>query len=157
MISLGLVASACSCVPTPAPEAADARTPKTTPEKAENQASPSSPKLESAPIKEIDASRLFALRGEGKALIYDVRLPLYFKLGHIDGATLFYPKPFDEAFAREKPAMEAALREGKEIILYCGGADCHDSHIVAKMIAQKGIPVSVYSGGWAEWKEIGIE
>jgi hypothetical protein len=70
------------------------------------------PKIITAPVAEIDASQLFALREAGKALTYDVRLPLYYKLGHIKGAILFYPKPFDAAFDPEKSRMEAAVREG---------------------------------------------
>ncbi len=129
------------------------------PDSAENRAlpKPASRKPKTAAIKEIDINRLFTLKTESKALIYDVRLPLYYKLGHIDEAILFYPKPFAEAFDREEPRMKKALSEGKIIVLYCGAADCHDSHIVAQMIAERGIPISVYSGGWAEWKEVGIE
>lgn len=145
-----------SCIQTSEPEATVQ--PDPAPENGSpTQDKPAEPASEASPVMEADATRVFALREQGRALIYDVRLPLYYKLGHIDGAILFYPKPFDEAFEREKPRMEKALSDGKTIILYCGGADCNDSHIVARMIAERGIPVTVYSGGWAEWKVIGIE
>lgn len=156
---LGTLLSACTLPKHPDRTPPSVKAPARSPDSAENPAhpKPASPKPQSAAIKEIDITRLFTLKTESKALIYDVRLPLYYKLGHIDGAILFYPKPFDEAFDREEPQMKKALSEGKVIVLYCGAADCHDSHIVAKMIAERGIPVSVYSGGWAEWKEVGIE
>jgi rhodanese-related sulfurtransferase len=155
-ISAGIMlATFSSCIATPSPDSPPTSTPARVPAPVPDK--PVVQKTPSAPITEIDVSRLFTLRTEDKALLYDVRLPLYYKLGHIDGAILFYPKPFDEAFDREKPQMEQALRDGKEIVLYCGAVDCHDSHIVAKMIAERGIPVSVYSGGWAEWKAVGIE
>ena len=158
LISAGIIlAILASCTSTTSPEVHAPTTTPRVPDRAPAPAKPTISKIETATITEIDVSRFFALREEGKTLIYDVRLPLRYHLGHIKGAVLFYPKPFDEAFAREKPQMVKAIGEGKTIILYCGGAGCHDSQIVGKMIAERGIPVSVYSGGWAEWKEIGIE
>lgn len=151
-VTLTLFGSCSSPPETPSPEPPSAPPIESaTPEK------PAAPTPGTAAINEIDISGLFALRETGKALIYDVRLPLYHKLGHIEGSILFYPKPFDEAFAAEKPRMNQALKDGKTIVVYCGGADCDDSHIVGKMIAERGIPVSVYSGGWAEWKQVGID
>ena len=147
-----------ACTPPAEPETPTTPAPKKPPIiKADPEIKPDPAKPKVAPIKEIDLTGLFTLRSEGKALVYDVRLPLYYKLGHIEGAILFYPKPFDEAFEKEEPQIKQALRDGKEIVLYCGGADCKDSHIVAKMFAERGIPVSVYSGGWAEWKEFEME
>jgi rhodanese-related sulfurtransferase len=155
MVSTSILCTFLSnCTPPPAPEPS---TPTVNPPAKSPQPAKKPHEGKSAAIEEIDITRLFTLKTENKALVYDVRLPLYYKLGHIDGAILFYPKPFDEAFDREEPQMKMALSEGKVIVLYCGAADCHDSHIVAKMIAERGIPVSVYSGGWAEWKELGIE
>lgn len=151
----GLVLLAFSaCTPTAQPETTSRAPGPAAPLK---ETAPKAPKARVAAIKEVDISQLFALRAADKTLIYDVRLPFYYKLGHINGAILFYPKPFDEAFDREEAAMKKALLDGKEIVLYCGSEDCNDSHIVAEMIAKRGIPVSVYSGGWMEWKAIGMD
>ncbi|MGB6220616.1 rhodanese-like domain-containing protein [Haloferula sp.] len=158
MISTGMICvllSACTRPPTPEPSAPVVESPAESAKPA--PADSGKPKTKTAPIKELDISQLFALRAAGKTLIYDVRLPFYYKLGHIDGAILFYPKPFDEAFDREQANMKQALNDGKEIVLYCGSEDCNDSHVVAEMIAKRGIPVSVYSGGWMEWKAIGMD
>ncbi|MFC7338368.1 rhodanese-like domain-containing protein [Haloferula chungangensis] len=160
LVCFGILPMAISaCTQSPAPEVIQTTPPAEAPAASPPTEKPDRPEaeIETAPIKEIDITQLFTLKTDGKTLIYDVRLPLYYQLGHIDGAILFYPKPFDEAFDKEEAQMKNALSEGKEIVLYCGGADCHDSHIVAKMIAERGIPVSVYSGGWAEWKTVGIE
>ncbi|MEP4078234.1 rhodanese-like domain-containing protein [Haloferula sp.] len=155
--ALLVFAALSSCTSPSSSEPDPPAVPSTPPTKTPNSEPAPEPKPKAAAVKEIDITQLFTLQTEGEALVYDVRLPLYYKLGHIEGAILFYPKPFDEAFAEEKPRMESALKEGKTIVIYCGGADCHDSHIVGKMIAERGIPVSVYPGGWAEWKEVGIE
>lgn len=151
-----LLAGLCRCTSEPPSEAAT--TAETKPAQQEPEpAKPAAPKPKTAAMHEIDISQVFALREAGKALIYDVRLPLYYKLGHIEGAILFYPKPFDKAFNAEEARMKQAIKDGKVIIIYCGGADCKDSRIYGRMIAERGIPVSIYTGGWAEWEMVGVE
>ncbi|MEM1083024.1 MAG: rhodanese-like domain-containing protein [Verrucomicrobiota bacterium] len=151
-----VVASFCRCA-MEAPTAEETPAPDPAPAEVAEASKPTRAEPDPAAIVEVDITEVFALREAGQALIYDVRLPLYYKLGHIEGAILFYPKPFDEAFAAEEARMKQAVKDGKTIVLYCGGADCNDSHIVGKMIAAKGIPVSIYAGGWAEWKAVGMD
>lgn len=89
--------------------------------------------------------------------VYDVRRTFFYRLGHIQGAISLPLKPFDQIFAREQAAMQQALREGKVIIVYCDGPSCPDAHTIGGMIAERGIPVTIYRGGWDEWKEAGME
>ncbi|MEI6032659.1 MAG: rhodanese-like domain-containing protein [Verrucomicrobiae bacterium] len=84
------------------------------------------------------------------AAFLDAREPDFFEEGHIPGATNF---PASRIRAPHR------LPEDKEapLIVYCSGADCSDSRIVAKSLAAAGYRrVAVFSGGWDAWTAAGL-
>ena len=98
----------------------------------------------------------FALRETGKVLVYDVRPGIYYRLGHIPGAVSFARKAFDARFPQEKSNLDAAVAAGKPILLYCTDLNCPDGGVMAGWLAERGYSVSVYRGGWEEWKKAGM-
>ena len=52
--------------------------------------------------------------------------------------------------------FDHALTERKVVVLYCQNIDCPDGYLFAEKIAEEGYSVSVYKGGWQEWKASGL-
>ncbi len=45
-----------------------------------------------------------------------------------------------------------------EILVYCAGVTCHDSHTFATRLVEMGFAhVTVYAGGFEEWEEMGFD
>ena len=90
-----------------------------------------------------------------KALILDARPFVFYEQGHVPGALNLAR----DAFARDYRHLSAILQpaEGKRIIVYCSGGDCHDSRLVANALLTLGFSnVSVFTGGWAAWSAAGL-
>lgn len=117
---------------------------------------PAKPAVRRGAVTEIDLTTFFGLREAGRAVVYDVRPGLFYRMGHIPGAVAFSGKAFGERFPQEQPALDAAVAAGKVIVLYCTNLDCPDGGVVAAWLADRGYPVSVYKGGWEEWKSAGL-
>ena len=107
-------------------------------------------------VTAMDLSTFVAMREQGRLLVYDVRPSWLYALGHIPGAESFPGRSFDEAFATKETAMKSALAANHVIVVYCTDVKCPDGGMVAGWISQKGLPVSVMSGGWEEWKAAGM-
>jgi len=104
----------------------------------------------------IDMSKFFALREGGKALVYDVRPGVYYRMGHVPGAVSFARLAFARRFLQEKANLDAAVAAGKTTVLYCTDLRCPDGAAVADLLAERGYSVSIYQGGWDEWKAAGM-
>lgn len=137
--------------------------PLLSPEKAENRtqktaAIPTVPKTEVKPglISLIDLGKLFELKEKENALILDVRPAIFYVMSHIPGALSFPRKSFSHKFPELKNQLDAAVKTEKSIVLYCTDRDCPDAQAVANKLSSKGYAVSVYAGGWDEWKVSGL-
>lgn len=108
-------------------------------------------------VTEVLVEQVFALRGEGQALLIDTRPPLFFALGHIDGAINVPLKHYEKSYPANKSTIAAAKSEGKVLIVYCANEVCVDSHKMANQLAIEGFDSSVFKGGWELWKETGLE
>lgn len=104
----------------------------------------------------IDIGTLFTMSQSGKAYMIDVRPPLYYRLGHIDGAASMPLIKYDKIIAANRPLLDAAIKSGKVIVLYCQNTNCPDAHKTGLKLIKLGYSVSVYRGGWEEWKHAGF-
>lgn len=90
----------------------------------------------------------------GTLIVLDVRGPEIYDLGHIPGALNF---PLDD-FEKEKKELLSQITPDDEILVYCAGVTCHDSHTFATRLVKMGFAhVGVYVGGFAEWEEMGFD
>ena len=82
----------------------------------------------------------------------DVRLKEIFKKGHIPGAKSVPLSEFDELIGNfyEIVPME------RNIVIYCSGRECTDSHAFATKLSEVGYEnVKVFTGGFIEWEQEG--
>ena len=108
-------------------------------------------------ITGVDLQRLLDLQDTGKVLLVDVRPGLFYSMGHMPGAISLPRKKFDSEFPHKKAALDEAVAAGQVIVLHCTNVDCPDGYSVAKLLSPKGYPVSLYKGGWEEWKAMGFQ
>ena len=118
---------------------------------------PASPVIRPGTVTQISLDQLFPLRSEGKTLVVDARRSIVFTLGHITGAINLPLPSFEASFKKQQALLDQAVTEDKVIVVYCDGETCPDAHTTAKALADRGYSTSVYRGGWAEWKEAGME
>lgn len=117
------------------------------------------PSKEVQPAAEITVVRLenlYSLMQGGDALLVDCRQALFHHLGSIDGSVNLPVKKFDSAFAELRPRLDQAIEARQVIVLYCQNKKCPYAYQVGKRLASKGYPVTLYEGGWEEWKESGL-
>jgi len=94
------------------------------------------------------------LAESGAVTVLDVRWPEIYELGHIPGALNFPLADFDE----EKKKLLSKITLEDEILVYCAGVTCHDSHTFATRLVEIGFAhVTVYAGGFDEWEEMGFD
>jgi rhodanese-related sulfurtransferase len=115
------------------------------------------PAVKAGEITSVDIEHLFLLKGEDKALVVDVRPNMFYLMGHIEGAISLPLKTYDASYPKKRGALEAALKAGKVLVLYCADVNCPDGYAVAKSLSAAGYPTSLYKGGWEVWKAAGLE
>jgi rhodanese-related sulfurtransferase len=101
--------------------------------------------------EEIRAAEAKRRLDKQSALFLDARPLAFYEMGHIPGAL---PLPEDK-FDAEFPKLEPRLRDSLDVVVYCSGFGCEASHIVARKLAEKGVPTSVLGDGWPAWTEAG--
>jgi len=109
-----------------------------------------------SPVGEVPIERVFELQQTDGILLIDTRSPIFYKLGHIDGAYSLPLKSFEKRFDASKSTLDSAKREGKEIVIYCQSEKCPDSYIMAQALSKAGYKVSIFKGGWELWKMSGL-
>jgi rhodanese-related sulfurtransferase len=79
-------------------------------------------------------------------------LPLaHYASGHIPGAVHLPLDGFEGAAASALPDRDA------DVVVYCSGPTCRNSHLAAEKLAALGYrSVRVFAGGKAEWKDAGL-
>ena len=107
-------------------------------------------------ITSLDLSKLFELQESRKTLVYDVRPTVIHAFGAIPGAISWPKSAFDAEIREREPEIRAAKKSGKVLIVYCTDSQCPDGRHVAERLAERGHDVSVFTGGYAEWKEAGF-
>lgn len=150
-----------ACVETPPPATAEATAPAPREiERPEVSAKPAPEPVappEKGRLTTIGIEQVFALKMEGKALLIDVRRPLFYNLGHIEGALNLPLTDFEARYPELKPQLDAAAEAGRVIITYCQSETCPDSTTTAEALVVRGHDVSIYRGGLDEWRAAGVE
>lgn len=107
-------------------------------------------------VSSISFEEFFALQESGKVLLYDARLPIFYRIGHIPGAINIPLHDCDTTIHEREEEIKSALAEGKTIVTYCSGITCPDARSLARHISGFGYPASVFSGGWQAWTDAGL-
>jgi rhodanese-related sulfurtransferase len=91
------------------------------------------------------------LEAPRRPIVVEVLPPAYFASGHLPGATNLPLDGFEQA------AAEALPDRSRDLVLYCAGPTCQNSHIAARKLEEMGYArVAVFSGGKSEWKDAGL-
>lgn len=97
------------------------------------------------------AQSLFAKQAKEPVVFYDARPWKKFSTSTIPGSA-FLPDTMLDKFQARFPT-----RTDTRIVVFCGGYECHKSHIVANRLVMMGYTnVYNYSGGVPEWKKAGL-
>lgn len=114
------------------------------------------PAVQPGQITGVTMGQLFTMNQAGRAYVVDCRPPIFYRLGHIDGAVNLPLKRYTEALPKQRSGLDAAVKAGKVIVLYCQNVDCPDAYALAKKLTPLGYSVSIYKGGWEEWRRVGL-
>lgn len=117
---------------------------------------PAAPKIRPGEITGIDMGRVFTMTQTGQIHLVDCRPPIFYRMGHIDGAVNLPLKSYSTAIQKHKAQLDQAKAVKKVIVLYCQNLECPDAYAVAKKLVLLGYSVSIYKGGWEEWKRAGF-
>ncbi len=113
-------------------------------------------KVQPGEITGVNIDRLFALMQSQRVLLVDCRPAIFYHLGHIQDALHIPLKKYAGLINVTKGQFDNAIATGKVIVIYCQNLNCPDAYIFAKKIAADGYSISVYKGGWEEWKASGL-
>jgi rhodanese-related sulfurtransferase len=106
-------------------------------------------------LSEIDLpefQRRLALPG---AVVVDARPEIFHRFGHIPGALPLPRDEFEVYYPKHQARLEAY--KDKEILVYCQGSSCEDSHLVASALTKLGYTrLAVFTGGWNAWTQQGL-
>lgn len=98
----------------------------------------------------------FAVQQSGNALIYDVRDPYFYAVDHIPGAISWPHTQYEEQVQRRDIEIQKALKEGKQVVLYCFSLLCPEARNVAKKLSRRDYDVRVLTTGIDSWREAGL-
>jgi rhodanese-related sulfurtransferase len=94
-----------------------------------------------------------ARRRERGAIFFDARRSGEYRSGHIAGARSLsvWEAGLDEGIQR---FFAEGHPPGEDIVVYCNGGECEDSHTLAQKLFLAGFDhVSVYRDGFPDWKQ----
>ncbi len=107
-------------------------------------------------IEGIEIDELFQLQQAGNVLIYDVRNPYFYGIGHIPGAINWPHTKYDAQVQKRDIEIQKALNADKKVVLYCFNPGCPEARNVAKKLARRDYEVYVFGAGTDAWKEAGL-
>lgn len=109
-------------------------------------------------IKVVAVNELREWQKAERAVIFDVRPNLFYQIGHIPGSHSLQIKVFEQDYQIHKTRIEDAMRQGREIVIYCAGPNCPDASKVAMRLQKMEYRnLSVFEGGWDVWDHSGLE
>lgn len=89
---------------------------------------------------------------DSSVVVLDARTPDLYEYGHIPRALNLPVGEVDQRLGR----FASLLTPDTPILVYCGGADCDDALELTIKLRELGfIDLTLYPGGFAEWKEYG--
>jgi rhodanese-related sulfurtransferase len=90
------------------------------------------------------------IREHARFVLVEALPPQYYEAGHLPGAINL---PLD---AIEPKAAALVPDQGTEIVVYCSGPACQNSHVAQRKLMSLGYQhVRVFAGGKAAWTEAG--
>ena len=100
---------------------------------------------------EITRQELIAkIREHARFVLIEALPPAYYDAGHLPGAINL---PLD---ALQSNADLLPSEKDTEIVVYCAGPTCQNSHVAARKLTSLGYErVRVFTGGKAEWTDTG--
>lgn len=104
----------------------------------------------------ISLDDFFALQQTGGALIYDVRVPYFYKIDHIPGAINWPHNEYDAQVQERDIEIQKALNSGKKVVLYCFSPLCAEARNVAKKLSRRDYDVHVMTAGIDSWRDAGL-
>ncbi|MBT8036903.1 MAG: rhodanese-like domain-containing protein [Verrucomicrobiae bacterium] len=107
-------------------------------------------------ITSVDIGQLFTMMQEGRVRLVDCRPSLIFHIGHLEGAMSLPLRRYDTVIGERRQRLDEARSAQKVIVLYCQNTHCPDAYRVAQKLVRLGYSVSIYKGGWEEWKHAGL-
>jgi rhodanese-related sulfurtransferase len=100
-------------------------------------------------IVKADQARVLHERG---ALFLDARPRDFWRMNRIPGAVALPEDEFDKAL----PDVEPLMRRAKAIVVYCSGYGCEASHVVARLLREKGFDAGILDEGLPAWQDAGL-
>ena len=107
-------------------------------------------------ITEVGLQQILELMEAGRVLLVDVRPSMFYAMGHMPGAISLPRKRYQAKYPKQKTVLDNAVAADQVIVLYCANVKCPDGYTVAKLLSARGYAVSLYKGGWEEWKATGF-
>lgn len=108
-------------------------------------------------VTSISIEQLATLKMKDEVIMIDTRPKVFYAMGHVNGALSVPLKQVEKNYVIKQGEIEAAVKSGKLLVVYCANLECKDSHKMAVWLAEKGYDVSVFEGGWEMWKQAGLE
>ncbi|MEZ5405452.1 MAG: rhodanese-like domain-containing protein [Verrucomicrobiia bacterium] len=110
----------------------------------------------SSEIRGLNLAEFLTFVKNPNVVILDARDSGFYEMGHVPGALNLARRQFEEDWKRLNLKM-SGLAERK-VAVYCSGADCEDSRIVAGKLLGLGVSqVMVFTEGWEMWEKSGQE
>lgn len=120
------------------------------------RAQPVAKKVTPGAITGIDMGRVFTMTQSGQVLLIDCRPLIFYRMGHIESAINLPLKSYDSVIRDRKKLLDRAVASQQVIVLYCQNTECPDAYAIAQKLVKRGYSVSIYKGGWEEWKRAGF-
>lgn len=113
------------------------------------------PPAPEAKVYDIELAVFQQRLGEPGAVVLDARPEIFHRFGHIPGALPLPRDEFEEYYPKHKARLEAY--KDKEVLIYCQGSSCEDSHLVASALTKLGyMRLAIFAGGWNAWTQQGL-
>ena len=99
-------------------------------------------------IREVDTAEADELRSRPGAVVLDVREPDEFEQGALPGALHI-------ARGNLESNVESRITDhSAPVVIYCGGGNCEDSHMLAEKLYMVGFDnVLIYKDGFPDWEK----
>jgi rhodanese-related sulfurtransferase len=101
----------------------------------------------------IGIDELYNLQQAGDVLIYDVRVPYFYGIDHIEGAINWPYNQYDEQVQKRDIEIQKAQAAGKKVVLYCFGLTCNEARNVARKLTWRNYEVYVLTMGINSWRD----